>query len=99
MVNWALINDSIHIEGYTPSPSTYAGSQRRGIHQSIVNIASITNHIDQACRMHSRFSEPTPLPKDVRDSINFLHNNNEEEDISKFWGKQIEVFENSLEDN
>ena len=58
--------------GVYPSPSTYAGSRRRGIRRPITNVNPVRNHIEQASKLQSRFPEPTPLPTDIRMSLEFL---------------------------
>ena len=73
LANWVATNDSLHIQSYTPSPATYAGLQRKGISQSITEATSVIDHIvGVGGRIPSHFREPTPLPKDVRNSLNPL---------------------------
>ena len=64
------VDDSLFIEGYSPPPATYAGRQRNGIRQSIVNIESVEDHINQAGRLPSKFSEPTPFHWAFGDRLN-----------------------------
>ena len=57
------LGDSIYLESYKHPPSTYAGKQRRGIHQNIAESKSWEGHISQAILSPSKFSEITPAPR------------------------------------
>ena len=66
------VNDSLFNEGYSPPPATFAGRQRKGAHQSTIDIKPIGDHSTPAGRLLSQLPEPTPLPAGVRRSIDFI---------------------------
>ena len=64
-------NDDIHLECFRPPVLTFAGHQRKGIHEPLDSCRSFEDHVKSALKEDFPLSRSTPLPKNLRECSHF----------------------------
>ena len=84
-------NDTVTIPHYETNDSHLFGKQRKGISTKIDTCSGHLMHLETASQLSYPFSSPTPIPEDLRDSVNLMVSATEN-DIRNFWQRQLDRF-------
>ena len=81
-------NDDIYCEHYEGALVSYMSFQRNRIVIDNLDASTREEFVDKAMDRPSPFAEVSPIPSDIRRSINFLSSNSPET-IRSFWKRQM----------
>ena len=81
-------NDDIKLDPYMPADLSFAGKQRKGIHEVFENCPSFSEHIRTALRGQFPLSFKTPLPREVMKAALFIRDSTPEV-LLPFWEGQL----------
>ena len=59
-------NDDVKLESFLPADMTYAGKQRRGIHENFESCTSMQGHVRRALNERFPLAAPVPLPEHIK---------------------------------
>ena len=91
-------NDDVHVEAYAPAALTYAGKQRKGIHENFESCTSMEDHVHRALGEQFPLSVDTPLPQDTRAAALFSRDSTPEQ-LRSFWESQLLKLEKLVQDS
>ena len=83
-----VFNDDVVCAHYEGSLDSYMGAQRNKINIGNLGAASRTEFVRKAMDRPSPFAEISPIPEDIKRSINLLSSNDSAE-IVAFWERQV----------
>ena len=81
-------NDDVHCAHYHGSLGSYMSFQRNKLHIDDLGATSRHQFVEESVKRVSPFSETSPIPEDIRRSINLLSSNSTDT-IRAFWTRQM----------
>ena len=64
-------NGDVKLDSFRPADMTYAGKQRRGIHESFESCTSMRGHVLRALDGRFPLAAPIPLPEHIKKAAVF----------------------------
>ena len=78
----------MELTSFIPSKYTWAGEQRKGMTCHITDSTDPIGHTRKAMDLEFFLAKPTPLPQEMKDSIEYIHDL-DTTDVTEFWTNQL----------
>ena len=91
-------NDDVKLEAFQAADMTYAGKQRKGIHENFESCTSMQDHVLRALDERFPLAAPIPLPEHIEKAAVFTRDCPPEA-LMKFWDSQLSRLEQLVDDS
>ena len=78
-------NDDVKLDSFLPADMTYAGKQRRGIHENFESCASMRDRVRRALNERFPLAAPIPLPEHIKKAAVFTLVEMKQLEVQRHW--------------